>query len=174
MGYVAHFKNARLIEVATGSSMTHDMFLIKCRAFGARFSFSTPYPGLTAGPIYYRPFGPGPRSERRGGRCKAARRRRCRCTSLRSANAADAPAPPEPEGRMGVAGRSPRCSSSTMCIGIASSSRLELAPQAPCARPLLILGRAPRLCTNARAALHSMKGEAQPWTMQIHCGTGGA
>ncbi len=39
---------------------------------------------------------------------------------------------------MGVAGRSPRCSSSTMCTDIAFSSRLELAPQAPCARPLLI------------------------------------
>ncbi len=45
----------------------------------------------------------------------------------------------------GDCGRSLRCSSSTMCIDIASSSRLELASQAPCARPLLILGQAPRL-----------------------------
>ncbi len=30
-----------------------------------------------------------------------------------------------------------------MCTHIAATSRLELAPQAPCARPLLILGRAP-------------------------------
>jgi hypothetical protein len=62
----------------------------------------------------------------------AARRRRCRCTSSRSANAADVPARPEPEGRMGVARRSLRCSSSTMCIDLASSSRLALAVQAPC------------------------------------------
>jgi len=32
-----------------------------------------------------------------------------------------------------------------MCADIASSSRLALAGQAPCARPLLILGRAPRM-----------------------------
>jgi len=56
---------------------------------------------------------------------------------------ASAPAPLEPKGRMGVARRSLRCSSSTMCTDIASSSRLELASQAPCARPLLILGQAP-------------------------------
>jgi hypothetical protein len=45
--------------------------------------------------------------------------------------------------RMGIARRSLRCSSSTMGTGIASSSRLALAAQAPCARPLLILGQAP-------------------------------
>jgi hypothetical protein len=44
----------------------------------------------------------------------------------------------------GCCGRSLRCSSSTMCLDIASSSRLELASQAPCARSLLILGQAPR------------------------------
>ncbi len=44
-------------------------------------------------------------------------------TSSRSVNAADAHAPPEPFGRMGVAGRSLRCSSSTM-----SPHRLLLAP----------------------------------------------
>ena len=85
----------------------------------------------------------GSRSWLGRGRCKAARRRRCRCTSSRSANEADAPSKPEPEGRMGVARRSLRCSSSTMCIDIASSSRLALAVQAPCARPLQILGQAP-------------------------------
>ena len=88
----------------------------------------------------------GPRSWLGRRRCKAARRRRCRCTSSRSANEADAPSKPEPEGRMGVARRSLRCSSSTMCIGIASSSRLALAVQAPCARPLRILGQAPSPC----------------------------
>jgi len=31
-------------SIATGSSMTCDMFLIKCRAFGARFSFSMHIP----------------------------------------------------------------------------------------------------------------------------------
>src|SRR5208337_3824918 len=51
----------------------------------------------------------------------------------------------------GDCGRSLRCSLSTMCIDIASSSRLELASQAPCARPLLILGQAPR--TLARGAV---------------------
>jgi hypothetical protein len=35
-----------------------------------------------------------------------------------------------------------RCSSSTMCTGIAFLT-LELASQAPCARPLRILGQAP-------------------------------
>ena len=59
-----------------------------------------------------------PRSERRGSRCKAARRRRCRCTSSRSANTADAPAPPESAGRMGIAGdlfvaRRQRCASAS-------------------------------------------------------------
>ena len=86
----------------------------------------------------------GSRSWLGRGRCKAARRRRCRCTSSRSANEADAPSKPEPEGRMGVARRSLRCSSSTMCTNIASSSRLALTVQAPCARPLRILGQAPR------------------------------
>jgi len=44
-------------------------------------------------------------------------------TLSRSTNEADAHAPPEPFGRMGVAGRSLRCSSSTM-----SPHRLLLAP----------------------------------------------
>ena len=91
----------------------------------------------------------GPRSWLGRGRCKAARRRRCRCTSSRSPNEADAPSKPEPKGRMGVARRSLRCSSSTMCMDIASSSRLALAVQAPCARPLRILRQAP----NARLSL---------------------
>jgi hypothetical protein len=57
-------------------------------------------------------------------------------TSSRSGNAADTSAKPEPKGRMGVARRSLRCSSSTM-----SPHRLLLAP---CARagPL----RGPRSC----------------------------
>ncbi len=100
------------------------------------------YPGLTAGPRSLSENWKGPRSWLGRGRCEAARRRRCRCTSSRSANEADAPSKPEPEGRMGVARRSLRCSSSTMCIDIASSSRLALATQAPCARPLRILGQA--------------------------------
>jgi hypothetical protein len=53
------------------------------------------------------------------------------------------PDPPEPEGRMGIARQYLRCSSSTICLDIASSSRLDLASQAPCARRLLILGQAP-------------------------------
>jgi hypothetical protein len=53
------------------------------------------------------------------------------------------PAPPQPEGRMGIAARCLRYSSSTMRTGIASSSRLDITPQAPCAPPMLILGRAP-------------------------------
>ena len=53
------------------------------------------------------------------------------------------PRRPEPEGRMGVVGdlfvaRRRRCASTSP-----SSSHLELASQAPCARPLLILGQAP-------------------------------
>ena len=44
----------------------------------------------------------------------------------------------------GCCGRSPRCSSSTMYIDIASFSRLDLASQAPCALSLLIPGQAPR------------------------------
>ena len=97
----------------------------------------------------------GPRSWLGRGRCKAARRRRCRCTSSRSANEADAPSKPEPKGRMGVARRSLRCSSSTMCMDIASSSRLALAVQAPCARPLRILGQAPRPGRQAGIGLRS-------------------
>src|SRR5262249_12831802 len=42
----------------------------------------------------------------------------------------------------GGCGRALRCSSSTMCR-IASFSRLDLASQAPCARPMLLLGQAP-------------------------------
>jgi len=44
----------------------------------------------------------------------------------------------------GGCGRSLRCSPSTMYNDIASSSRLDFAAQAPCARPLLMLGRAPK------------------------------
>ena len=78
-----------------------------------------------------------------GGQMQGGATQAMSVTSSRSANAADARAKPEPEGRMGVARRSLRCSSSTMCTDIASSSRLALAAQAPCARPLLILGQAP-------------------------------
>ncbi len=52
-------------------------------------------------------------------------------TSSRSANAADTPRRPEPKGRMGIARRSLRCSSSTM-----SPHRLLLAPCAPRASPI--------------------------------------
>ena len=44
----------------------------------------------------------------------------------------------------GGCGRYLRCSSSTMCTDIASSSRLDLASQAPCARPLVLSGWASR------------------------------
>ena len=61
----------------------------------------------------------------------------------RSANTADAPAPPEPEGRMGVAGD--LCVARRQrCPRIASSSRLDLASQAPCARPIVLSPRAAR------------------------------
>src|SRR5439155_9641455 len=43
----------------------------------------------------------------------------------------------------GGCGRARRCSSSAMSR-IASSSRLDLTSQAPCARPMLLLGQAPR------------------------------
>src|SRR5688572_1532980 len=43
----------------------------------------------------------------------------------------------------GGCGRARRCSSSAMSR-IASSSRLDLASQAPCARPMLLPGQAPR------------------------------
>src|SRR5688572_16190168 len=43
----------------------------------------------------------------------------------------------------GGCGRALRCSSSAMSR-IASSSRLDLASQAPCARPMLLLGQAPK------------------------------
>ena len=49
-------------------------------------------------------------------------------TSSRSANAADVPARPEPEGRM----------------GLATTIAALLAVQAPCARPILILGQTPK------------------------------
>ena len=63
--------------------------------------------------------------------------------SSRSANTADAPAPPEPEGRMGVAGD--LCVARRQrCPRIASSSRLDLASQAPCARPIVLSPRAAR------------------------------
>jgi hypothetical protein len=65
----------------------------------------------------------------------------------------------EPEGRMGVARRSLRCSSSTMRIDIASSSRLALAVQAPCARPLRILGQAPRLPRRHNRLLLRLKNQ---------------
>jgi hypothetical protein len=80
---------------------------------------------------------------------------RPRISRDRVPGAADAPAAPESKGRMGVARRSLRCSSSTMCTDIASSSRLALAAQAPCARPLLILGRAPRDVRSAAPASFS-------------------
>src|SRR6266545_3433417 len=61
----------------------------------------------------------------------------------RSGNAADADAPPEPGGRMGVASdlivaRRWRCAAASP-----ASSRLDLASQAPCARPMPLLGQAP-------------------------------
>ena len=83
----------------------------------------------------------GPRSERRGGRCEAARRRRCHSTSSRSDNEADAPAPPEPGGRMGVAGdlcvaRRRRCA-----VTSTSSSRLDLARKTHARDPSQSSGR---------------------------------
>ena len=54
------------------------------------------------------------------------------------------PRRPEPFGRVGIAGD--LCVARRQrCIDIASSSRLDLASHAPRARPLLILGRAPRV-----------------------------
>ena len=52
----------------------------------------------------------------------------------------------------GGCGRSLRCSSSPMRTGIASSSRLDLASQAPGARLMLILGRAPSVAGSGVAA----------------------
>jgi len=69
--------------------------------------------------------------------------------SSRSDNEADAHAAPEPIKGKKVAGQYLRCSSSTMspqCLqgaASASSSRLDLGLQAPCARHILILGHAP-------------------------------
>ena len=67
-------------------------------------------------------------------------------TSSRSANAADAPAALEPFGRIDIAGN--LCVARRQrCPRIASSSRLALAVQAPCARLLLILGQAPSIAS---------------------------
>ena len=52
-------QNSWTCSAATESNMTRDMFLIECRAFDARFHPDA-YPGLTAGPIHCRPFGPDP------------------------------------------------------------------------------------------------------------------
>jgi hypothetical protein len=62
----------------------------------------------------------------------------------------------------GGCGRSRRCSSSTMYTDIASSSRLELASQAPCARPVLILGRAPSRELAASVHLGNEQGIRDP------------
>jgi hypothetical protein len=104
-----------------------------------------------------------PRSERRVGRCKAARRRR---PAFADASAGQ----PEPQRRLVEERQRSRCPRAAgthgdlglrsrpaawglqadLCIArrqrcprIASSSRLELGLQAPCARRILLLGQAP-------------------------------
>ena len=52
-----------------------------------------------------------------------------------------------------------RCSSSTMRNDIASSSRLALPVQAPCARPLLLLGQTPRLRVPGLSTICTCKPE---------------
>ena len=75
-------------------------------------------------------------------------------TSSRSANAADAPAPPESYGRIGVAGNL-GVARRQRCHHIASSSRLDLASQALCARLIVLPPRAARICSNKGELLKS-------------------
>src|SRR5262245_44241660 len=72
-------------------------------------------------------------------------RQRCRCRRAAGTRRAH-----------GGCGRALRCSSSPMSR-IASSSRLDLASQAPCARPMLLLGQAPRFTPRERQLIARLK-----------------